>query len=162
LLLEVKREPGGNDKRGAGVGRRSDSSEGKPLEGEPQERYRHETRLERCRAERSVERLRKPESAAQPGVGNPGVGRCPMPKRWRGEEPQESRSRFLCLFSDEGRKRGGTGRVTPSSGAKGHERIDDFLPKIIYRVCRKDLMVHPGGEARRGSVEPNRHYRQAL
>jgi hypothetical protein len=33
LAVDAKWEPGGNIKRGAGVGRRTDSSEGKPLEG---------------------------------------------------------------------------------------------------------------------------------
>jgi hypothetical protein len=40
------------------------SPEGKPLKGEPQERYRRERKPERFREEQSVKRLRKPEGAA--------------------------------------------------------------------------------------------------
>lgn len=67
---------------------------------EPQECYRHETRPEGYGAEQGVERLKKPESAAQPGCESSGVGRCPILMRWRGEEPQESKSRFCCSSSD--------------------------------------------------------------
>jgi len=40
------------------------TGEGKPLKAKAQGRNRHETRLERLRAEESVKRLRKPEDAA--------------------------------------------------------------------------------------------------
>jgi hypothetical protein len=60
-------EPGGNDRRGKFVERRTAGSEGKPLKGKPHECYRHETRPERIWEEQSAERLKKPESAAQPG-----------------------------------------------------------------------------------------------
>jgi hypothetical protein len=57
----------GNVKRGADVERRTDFSEGKPLKGKPHECVRYETRPERGWVEQGVERLRKPENAAQPG-----------------------------------------------------------------------------------------------
>jgi hypothetical protein len=64
-------EPGGNDKRGRFVERRTATREGNPLKGKPQECFRHETRPGRIGEEQGVKRLRKPESAAQPGEANP-------------------------------------------------------------------------------------------
>jgi hypothetical protein len=64
-------EPGGNDRRGRFVERRTAAREGNPLKGKPQECFRHETRPGRIGEEQSAERLKKPESAAQPGEANP-------------------------------------------------------------------------------------------
>jgi hypothetical protein len=52
--------------------RRPDLGKGKALKGpKPHECYRHETRPGRPGEEQSAERLKKPESAAQPGEANP-------------------------------------------------------------------------------------------
>jgi hypothetical protein len=95
--------------------------------------------------------LKKPESAAQPGSGKPGVGQSQFPKCWRGVKPQERKLRFL-------RKSSGTGFVKRSSGAKGQERRVDFLPKVNSLVGQENLKVYPQGETRRGSIEPIRYY----
>jgi hypothetical protein len=50
---------------------RSTYQGGKPLKGEPHERYRRETKPEGIREEERVKGLRKPEGAAQPGAVHP-------------------------------------------------------------------------------------------
>jgi hypothetical protein len=62
----------GNVKTGWDAERQPDPGKGNALKGQkPHERYRHETRPGRPGEERSAERLRKPESAAQPGEVSP-------------------------------------------------------------------------------------------
>jgi hypothetical protein len=71
LLCSSGLEPGGNVKRGAGVGRRNGFLRGETSEGKTPRAQRYETRPRRIRGEQSAERLRKPESAAQPGKVSP-------------------------------------------------------------------------------------------
>lgn len=65
------------------------TGEGNPLKAKAQGRYRHETRLERLQAERSVKRSRKPEDAAKPGEASPVYVAACFRKRRRAPNPME-------------------------------------------------------------------------
>jgi hypothetical protein len=66
----------------------------KPLEGQPQGRYRRETKPERFREEQGARRLRKPEGAAQLGEANPAQVASRYLKRRRGQELHEGTPRI--------------------------------------------------------------------
>jgi hypothetical protein len=86
--------------------------EGKPLKGEPQRRYRRETKPEGPREEQSVKRLKKPGGAAQPGEASPVWVASRFLKRQRGANPMRGR----CFGSNPP-------WVTLWSGAQVHERM---------------------------------------
>jgi hypothetical protein len=80
--------------------------------------------------------LRKPESAAQPGE----VGPVLVASRI---QSAEGASNLRRVSFDSFGKRSGAGRVKRSSGAKGHERREDFLPRINSGAGQEYLKVHP-------------------
>jgi hypothetical protein len=98
-----------------------------------------------------AERLRKPESAAQPGEVNP----VQVASQYQSAEGARNLKRVGLgtrkAFGWTG-KRGGAGWVKRSSGAKGQERRDDFLPRIISGTCRENLKVHPSRRSTKRAV----------
>jgi hypothetical protein len=90
----------------------STCQEGKPLKGEPHERYRHETRPEGFREEQDVKGLGKPEGVAQPGEVSPVLVASRYSMRCRGDRPHERRPR---------ERRSGSGQTLELDEV--HERI---------------------------------------
>jgi hypothetical protein len=84
--------------------------------------------------------LKKPESAAQPGQAGP-VQVAPRNQSAEGT-PNLRRVSFFSSIVNSDFEKGRRRASRPSSGAKGQERREDFLPRIISGTGREYLKVH--------------------
>jgi len=134
-------------------------SGGKPLKGEPQGRYRHETRPEGPGEEETAERVRNPEGGTNPGEANRGIVDSPGLKRRRG--PNSMRG-------------AGSGPQGPASAgsagqalkwAQPHERRSSGFGRAARPpdgIPKGTATFHRGAEVRIGDRRTNRAIRPAV